>query len=101
QEPRYNLYIVLHAPVGKESSLLDHVADLSPQPDRVFAPHVTAKDPNLSGLRLQQAIDQLQGRGLAAAGGPHQRHRLARADGEGQAFQGRPAAEGLSDSAKL
>ena len=50
----------------------------------------------LSGV--EEAGDEVEQRGLAAAGGPEQRHQLAAADRQGDVLQGDGVAEALGDA---
>jgi hypothetical protein len=56
--------------VREQADALEHVADLSPQCDRIRGLHVLAVDPHGAGARIGQAVDQPQQRGLAGTGRP-------------------------------
>ena len=77
QESRHDRDVRPDGEMRKQSNLLDHVADPPPQLDRVLRRDVPPVDQDLPARRLDQPVDHLQARGLAAAGGPHQHTDLA------------------------
>jgi hypothetical protein len=54
------------AEVREQPAGLDHVADAAPQSDRIDCAKVPAADQDPAGARLGEAVDQLEGGGLAA-----------------------------------
>jgi len=85
----------------EESSFLDHVSDPAPQGHRLLRPHVAAGNENLPGVGVEKAVDELQRRCLAAAGGPDERDRLARSDRERKVLERRPGPIALPDVSEL
>jgi len=76
--------------------LPDHVAELAAKHDRVFVRHVSPFDENAAAIRVEKAVDELQGgrssRTRRAVSAPS---RLP--DGESQAVEHRAASESLSN----
>jgi len=62
--------------VREQAEALKHVADRTPQRDRVALAHVDTSDPDPSALHLQQAIDQLQQGGFSRARRPDHHRQL-------------------------
>jgi hypothetical protein len=60
-----------------------------------------ARYEDLSGVRVEEAIDELQRGRLAAAGRPDERDGFPRIDGEIETFENEAASEALSDVAVL
>ena len=60
--------ILLHRHMGKQDAALDGIADISPQKGLVFIPDVLSVNQDVSRRGLQQAVDHLKGRCLAASG---------------------------------
>ena len=74
--------------VGEEADLLDHVADLTPQPGGVAIAHRLAADQDVALADLDHAVDHPHRRRLAAAGGPDQDADLAGGDLQRQPVDG-------------
>jgi hypothetical protein len=70
--------------VREQSDLLDHVPDVPAQLDRVGVGDVGAVEEDAPGRRLDQPVDHLQRRGLAAARRSDQHADLAVVDVEAQ-----------------
>lgn len=80
EQTRDRADVALDRPVREQSAGLDDVADRLPQLVRVLPRHVPAVDQDPAGGRLDQAVDHLQRRRLAAAGRADEGHHLAGGD---------------------
>ena len=69
QKPRYDADVVAHGHVRKEADTLKHVPHGSTEPYRILLQHIPAPNLDRSPIGLDETIDHLQGRGLAAARG--------------------------------
>src|SRR5439155_12684492 len=69
--------------VGEQPHLLDDVANAASQAGRRHIPGALTGDSHVAGGRLEQPIDELQGRGLAGPAAAQQHHRLPGAHGKG------------------
>ena len=67
EQARHRRNVVPDRHVGQQPDLLDDVADAAPKRDRILGHDVATADENLAGRRLDQAVDHLQARRLAAA----------------------------------
>src|SRR6266545_1215566 len=61
----------------------------------------TPVDADLAGSRVLETRDHAQGRGLAAAGRPHEHHKLSILDGQAQVFHRDHGAERLAQVDEL
>src|SRR5207248_8087067 len=85
-----------HVEVGEEPDLLDDVADPPAQCHRVGGGDVALVDEDPARRRLDQPVDHLERRRLAAAGRPDQHARLPRRHLQAQPVEGhRPRAVAL------
>ncbi len=78
EQARHDGHVVADGQVREQPDLLDDVADPPPQLDRGQGGHVLAVDGDPAARRLDQAVDHLHRRRLAAAGRPDQDADLAR-----------------------
>src|SRR5439155_1369621 len=76
-------HIPLHREVGEQPHLLNHVTDPATQARDGQVGGALPRHAVLPDGRLEQAIDELQGGGLARSAAAEQDQRLTRADGEG------------------
>ena len=67
QQPRHDGDVLADGQMGQQADLLDDVADAAAQLDRVLRHDVAAADQDLAGRRLDQPVDHLERRRLAAA----------------------------------
>ena len=72
EESRDRRDVVADGLVGKEPDLLDDVADRAAQIRQIAGPGIDTVDEDPAGGRLDQAVDHLERRGLAAARRPDQ-----------------------------
>lgn len=70
--------------VRKEHAALDGVANVAAQLDEIHCANVAPHHADRAGVWREQAVDHFQHRGLAAAGGTDDGHKIARRDGEGK-----------------
>jgi hypothetical protein len=75
--------------VREQPHLLDHVANLPPQLHRVECADALVADSDVARLEVDQAVDQLQRRGLAAARGPDEHADFPCGDGQRELVDGR------------
>ena len=75
-KPQNHGDVFLHGHVREEADALEHVADGAAKLDRVLARTCPAPDLDGPGGRLDQAVDHLQRRGLAATRGAEQDEQL-------------------------
>ena len=87
--------VLLDPHVREETGLLDDVADLAAQGRGREGLDIGAVDQDPAAGRLVEAVDHLQQRRLAAAGGAEQRHESARLDRQGDIGHGRPGRTGI------
>src|SRR5262249_14238846 len=80
EQPRYRLDILGDAPVRKEASFLDHVAELTPQRHRLLAGHRASEEKDFAGVRFEKPVHELERGRLAAARRADQGYRLTTAD---------------------
>ena len=66
-QSRNDFYVFLDCHVRKQSGPLKDIADPAAQFDGILAQDATAIDLNIAAGRLQQPVDHLQGRRLAAS----------------------------------
>ena len=78
EEGRDDPHVLGHVHVGKQSDTLDHIADAAAQLHRIGLERVASVDVNRAGGRLDESIDHLQSRGLAAARLTDENQQLAR-----------------------
>ena len=98
-EQRHRHHVAQDLLVGEQPDLLDDVADAAAQLDRVDGGDVLAVDEDAPGGRLDQPVDHLQRRRLAAARRSHQHHELAARDVEVELVDGDGAVVvGLADA---
>src|SRR5881628_1632673 len=71
-EARHQTDVALDREVREQPDLLDDVADAAAQPGGLERVRGPSGDPDLARRGLEQAIDQLEGRGLARAAAPEQ-----------------------------
>src|SRR5262249_9903805 len=67
QEPGHESYVLGDREMGQEPGLLDHVPDPPPQRDEVGARDVLAERHDAPAVGPHEAVDGLEGRGLAGA----------------------------------
>ena len=72
----------------EQAAVLEHKGDLVHEHMGVNLPHIHAAHLHHAGGGVPEAGDQAGGRGLAAAGGPHQGHGLPRLRREGDMGEG-------------
>ena len=77
EQVRHVGYVLLHAHVREQHAALDGVADVAAQLHLVHARYVLAVYQYRAGIGRQQAVHQLERRGLAAAGRADYGHELA------------------------
>ena len=78
----------------KQADLLNHVADRSPQANRIPLARVPALHAHVAGVGQQQSIDELEDGGLAGAARADERDDFAGADGQREVVEnGRPPRE--------
>ena len=80
----------------EQADLLDHVADPAPQLRQLEPADAAAVDRDVAGVELDQPVDELQGGGLAGAGGADEHADLARPDREREVVDRRPLAPGVA-----
>ena len=97
QQPRHERDVRGDRHVREQPDVLDHVAGLAAQRDRVPRRDAAAVHPHLAGVGAQQPVDQPQQRGLAAAAAADQRHHLAFGDRERDVAQHRARPPRLAD----
>ena len=88
QEPRHGDDVVLDRLVREQARLLDDVADAAAELRHVPRRRVDAVEEDAAGGRLDQAVDHLEGRRLAAAGRPDEHADLPRRDREREVVDG-------------
>ncbi len=76
-EPRHHGDVLFNGHVGEEPDLLDDVADIAPECDRVQLADILPAYPYLPGGGVDQAVDHLHEGGLARAAGADEDERLA------------------------
>ena len=81
-------HVLQHAG-GEDHRLLRHQGDAAAHGLRVGGRERHAVEADAARLRIVEAQQQLEHRGLASAGGADQRHAFARRDGEAEVGQGR------------
>ena len=81
-EARHERDVARNRHVGEEADLLEHVADVPPQPDRVPVSGRVPLDADRARARREQPVDHLERRRLARPAAAHEHQRLARLDGE-------------------
>ncbi len=94
QELRHDADVLLDRHVGEQADLLDDVADRAAQLDRVGIGRILAGDEDAAGGRLDDPVDHLERRRLAAAGRPQQDADLALAELEVDVVDGDERAAG-------
>src|SRR4029079_11602989 len=82
EELRHRADVLGDRPVREEADLLDHGADLAPEPCRLDVTHGPLADQDVAAGQLDGAVDQAHRCRLAAAGGADQDADLARGDGQ-------------------
>src|SRR5690606_1159688 len=82
QQLRDHADVLGHGHVGEQADLLDDVADVAPQLVGVGPGHVLAADEDPAGRRLDEPVDHLEHRRLAAAGRPDEHDDLPLGDVE-------------------
>ena len=85
-----------HVHVREQRVVLEHDADFAPI--RRDIRHSLAVDGDLAAVRHQEAGDEVEQRGLAAARRPEQRHELAAADQQRQVVECGGLTEALGDT---
>ncbi len=88
---------VLRDRAGEQERRLRHQSDVGPQPLGGLLAHVHAVDGDGAASRLTEPQDQMEQRGLAAAGAAHHRGGAPRPDRERQARQYRALAAGVAE----
>ena len=101
QEGRYHADVLGHRHIGKQSDLLNNVADMPAQVHLILGGDVLAVQIDLSAGGFNEAVDHFQGGGLSAAGGANQNGHLSVRDLEGQIVQNLLGAIGQGDVFKL
>ena len=93
EQARHDGHVGADRLVREEAHLLDDIADLAPELGRVAAGHVRPVDQDAAARRLDEPVDHLEARGLAAAGRADEHADLAGRDGQRQVVDGprRPA----------
>ena len=89
-----------HGHVGKQAHALDGVADAPAQGDEVALRHVLPVDINGALVGRQQAVDQAQGRGLAAAAAADHGQEFAAVYRQAEILQDRVRAVAFCDMVK-
>ena len=86
--------------MGEQAALLDDVADAAAQGHQVAAQHVLAEHADLAGIGAHQAVDGLEGGGLARPAGAQQHQHVSRRDRHREAVEGRgrPGVEPFPDA---
>jgi hypothetical protein len=74
--------------VREQADLLDHVSDTAPQLRHVLLAYAAPVDRDVALLEVDQAVDQLQRRRLAGAGGADEHADLAGGDREREVIDG-------------
>ena len=98
-EQRDGHHVLLDALVGEQPDLLDDVADAAAQLDRVGVGDVLAVEPDPAGGGLDEPVDHLERRGLAAARRADEADHLAARDVEVELVDGDgPVGVGLADA---
>ena len=68
---------ILHGGIGEDHCILRHQPHQRPQPRRIDIGDIDAVDGDFAGLRIVEAQEKLEHRGLSGTARPHQRNRLA------------------------
>ena len=74
---------------AEQKGVLQHHPEAAPQQGHRQLPDVHPIEQDPAGLGLVEATEQANDRGLAGAGGPHDRHMFSRGDAEGEVFEDR------------
>ena len=88
EEAGHGADVVGDAHVREQTDVLDHVADLASQLDHVQAPNAPPVDEDVALGHVDQAVDHLHRRGLAAAGRSDEDADLARGHNQRQIAHG-------------
>ena len=88
EQPRDGDDVLADRLVREQPDLLDDVADAPPQLDDVALGDVLAVDEDLAARRLDEPVDHLQARRLAAAGRPDEDADLAGGHGQAEVVDG-------------
>lgn len=80
EQSRHDFDVLARRHVRREPDVLEDVPDRAPQVEHIALAHLHAVHLDAAGARLDEAVDHLEGRRLAAARGAEEHERLSAAD---------------------
>ena len=89
EQPRHDAHVVGDGEVREQRATLDDVADLAAQVVDLVVLDVVTVDRDATTRRVDEPVDHLERRRLAAAGGADEHDHLAGGDGKAEAADGR------------